>query len=49
MLKDAVYSFFEDGGYIEPLNGLSYVLTIDNDLQEFVAGIFPEGMKGIVL
>jgi penicillin-binding protein 2 len=40
---------FEEGGYIEPLNGLSLVLTIDNDLQEFVAGIFPEGMKGAIV
>ena len=40
---------FEEGGNIEPLNGLSLVLTIDNDLQEFVSGIFPSGMKGAIV
>jgi penicillin-binding protein 2 len=40
---------FDENSNIEPLNGLSVVLTIDNDLQEFVANTFPEGMKGAVV
>lgn len=40
---------FEEGGNIEPLNGLSLVLTIDNDLQDFVSGIFPPGMNGAII
>ncbi len=40
---------FAENSNIEPLNGLSVVLTIDNDLQEFVSGTFPENMKGAVV
>ncbi|PKN72672.1 MAG: penicillin-binding protein 2 [Candidatus Cloacimonetes bacterium HGW-Cloacimonetes-3] len=40
---------FADNSNIEPLNGLSVVLTIDNDLQEFVSGTFPDNMKGAVV
>ncbi|MDY0152050.1 MAG: penicillin-binding protein 2 [Candidatus Cloacimonas sp.] len=40
---------FDEKSNIEPLNGLSVVLTIDNDLQEFVANTFPEGMIGAVV
>lgn len=42
-------NLFDQGGNIEPLNGLSLVLTIDNDLQDFVASSFPAGMKGAVV
>ena len=40
---------FQDGGYIEPLNGLSLVLTIDNELQDFANRAFPAGIKGTVV
>ncbi len=42
-------NLFQPGGDIEPLNGLSLVLTIDNDLQDFVSNTFPAGMKGAVV
>jgi len=48
-VKGRSLQLFEEGGNIEPLNGLSLILTIDNDLQEFVSGIFPEGMKGAIV
>ncbi len=40
---------FRDEGYIEPLNGLSLVLTIDNDLQDFAYRAFPDHIKGAVV
>ena len=40
---------FRQEGYIEPLNGLSLVLTIDNDLQDFAIRAFPAGIKGSVV
>lgn len=40
---------FQKGGYIEPLNGLSLVLTIDNELQDFARRAFPAGIKGTVV
>ncbi|MCB5255779.1 MAG: penicillin-binding protein 2 [Candidatus Cloacimonadaceae bacterium] len=40
---------FQEGGYIEPLNGLSLVLTIDNELQDFASRAFPAGIKGTVV
>ncbi len=40
---------FQEGGYIEPLNGLSLVLTIDNELQDFANRAFPAGIKGTVV
>lgn len=40
---------FDEDSNIEPLNGLSIVLTIDNDLQEFVSNTFPAGMNGAVV
>lgn len=40
---------FKTNANVEPLNGLSIVLTIDNDLQEFVASTFPSSMKGAVV
>jgi penicillin-binding protein 2 len=42
-------NLLDPGGNIEPLNGLSLVLTIDNDLQDFVSQTFPAGMKGAVV
>lgn len=38
-----------DEGYIKPLNGLSLVLTIDNDLQNFCAQAFPEHLRGALV
>jgi penicillin-binding protein 2 len=40
---------FAENSNIEPLNGLSVVLTIDNDLQEFVSNTFPANMRGAVV
>lgn len=40
---------FRNEGSIEPLNGLSLVLTIDNDLQEAANQAFPAGRKGAVV
>jgi penicillin-binding protein 2 len=40
---------FEQGGYIEPLNGLSLVLSIDNELQDFARRAFPAGINGAVV
>ncbi|MCB5272007.1 MAG: penicillin-binding protein 2 [Candidatus Cloacimonetes bacterium] len=40
---------FQKGGFIEPLNGLSLVLTIDNEMQDFANRIFPAGVKGTVV
>jgi penicillin-binding protein 2 len=40
---------FRQDGYIEPLNGLSLVLTIDNDLQDIAMRAFPQGIKGAVV
>lgn len=40
---------FRQEGFVEPLNGLSLVLTIDNDLQDFADSAFPSGAKGSVV
>ena len=40
---------FAENSNVEPLNGLSVVLTIDNDLQKFVSDTFPSGMNGAVV
>ncbi|HQB97434.1 MAG TPA: penicillin-binding protein 2 [Candidatus Cloacimonadota bacterium] len=40
---------FREEGLIEPLNGLSLVLTIDNDLQDFALRAFPDHIKGAVV
>lgn len=40
---------FRNEGSIEPLNGLSLVLTIDNDLQQAAELAFPAGRKGAVV
>ncbi len=40
---------FRDEGYIDPLNGLSLVLSIDNDLQSYANEVFPPGLKGCII
>jgi penicillin-binding protein 2 len=40
---------FRAGGSKDPLNGLSLVLSIDNDLQLFAEESFPAGMKGAIV
>ncbi|MCB5260592.1 MAG: penicillin-binding protein 2 [Candidatus Cloacimonetes bacterium] len=40
---------FKEEGFIEPLNGLSLVLTIDSDLQNFAYRAFPEHLKGAIV
>lgn len=40
---------FQQDSYIEPLNGLSLVLTLDNDLQDIATRAFPQGVKGAVV
>src|SRR5690554_642396 len=40
---------FKEGGYQDPLHGLSLVLTIDNDLQDFAMRVFPDGIKGAIV
>ncbi|HOH59892.1 MAG: penicillin-binding protein 2 [Candidatus Cloacimonetes bacterium] len=40
---------FRQDGSIEPLNGLSLVLTVDNDLQDIATRAFPQGVKGAVV
>ena len=40
---------FRSEGSIEPQNGLSLVLTIDNDLQSLAAEAFPKGYKGALV
>lgn len=40
---------FKGESLVEPQNGLSLVLTIDNDLQDFAMRAFPAGIKGAVV
>ncbi|MEF3693809.1 MAG: penicillin-binding protein 2 [Candidatus Cloacimonadota bacterium] len=40
---------FRNEGSIEPLNGLSLILTIDNDLQKAAEEAFPSGRKGAIV
>nr|MDK2851299.1 penicillin-binding protein 2 [Candidatus Cloacimonadota bacterium] len=40
---------FKEGGYEDPLHGLSLVLTIDNDLQDFAMRVFPDNVKGAIV
>ncbi|PKN78425.1 MAG: penicillin-binding protein 2 [Candidatus Cloacimonetes bacterium HGW-Cloacimonetes-1] len=42
-------NLFRNDGSITPVNGLGLVLTIDNDLQEFVNQSFPANMRGAVV
>lgn len=41
--------FFREDNSISPLNGLSLVLSIDNDLQTYAASVFPGGLKGCII
>ncbi|NLN85477.1 MAG: penicillin-binding protein 2 [Candidatus Cloacimonetes bacterium] len=40
---------FGENTSIAPQNGLSLILSIDNDLQEYANSIFPPGLKGCVI
>lgn len=40
---------FSENTSIEPQNGLSLILSIDNDLQEYANAVFPAGIKGCVI
>ncbi|HNQ42916.1 MAG TPA: penicillin-binding protein 2 [Candidatus Cloacimonadota bacterium] len=40
---------FRQEGFVEPLNGLSLVLTIDNDIQEYAQKAFPDHQRGAVV
>lgn len=40
---------FRSGGSKDPLNGLSLVLSIDNELQQFAVDAFPAGMRGSIV
>ncbi|HQP26559.1 MAG TPA: penicillin-binding protein 2, partial [Candidatus Syntrophosphaera sp.] len=40
---------FSKNTSIPPQNGLSLILTIDNDLQEYANSVFPPGIKGCVI
>ncbi len=42
-------NFFREDTQIPPLNGLSLILSIDNDLQAYAHDIFPGGLKGCVI
>lgn len=41
--------FFRTDAIVAPLNGLSLVLSIDNDLQSFVQESFPASSKGAIV
>lgn len=41
--------FFREDTSVAPLNGLSLVLSIDNDLQSYAASVFPGGAKGCII
>jgi penicillin-binding protein 2 len=40
---------FKDNIFLPPQNGLSIILTIDNDLQSYANEIFPLGAKGCII
>ena len=40
---------FRSEGSIEPLNGLSLILTIDNDLQAMAQEVYPKGYRGALV
>ncbi|MDD4223811.1 MAG: penicillin-binding protein 2 [Candidatus Cloacimonetes bacterium] len=40
---------FSENTSIPPQNGLSLILSIDNDLQEYANSVFPPGIKGCVI
>lgn len=41
--------FFSENTSILPQNGLSLILSIDNDLQDYANSVFPPGVKGCVI
>lgn len=41
--------FFKTDTDLAPLNGLSLVLSIDNDLQSFAHEAFPSGARGVIV
>jgi len=40
---------FSENTSVPPQNGLSLILSIDNDLQEYANSVFPPGIKGCVI
>lgn len=42
-------NLFKAESTIEPENGMSLVLTIDNDIQSYAESIFPQGMRGAIV
>ncbi|MFO7659617.1 MAG: penicillin-binding protein 2 [Candidatus Cloacimonadaceae bacterium] len=42
-------NLFKAESTIEPENGMSLVLTIDNDIQSYAESIFPSGMRGAIV
>ncbi|MDP2173869.1 MAG: penicillin-binding protein 2 [Candidatus Cloacimonadaceae bacterium] len=40
---------FREDSAINPMNGLSLVLSIDNDLQDFASSVFPPGLRGAII
>ena len=40
---------FKENTSVEPQNGLSLILSIDNDLQEYANAVFPPGLRGCVI
>lgn len=40
---------FSENTSVLPQNGLSLILSIDNDLQEYANSVFPAGVKGCVI
>ncbi len=42
-------NLFRNDSTIEPENGLSLVLTLDNDIQTYAESIFPTGMRGAIV
>jgi penicillin-binding protein 2 len=47
--KGKSLEFFRDNTSIPPQNGLSLILTIDNDLQEYANEVFPSGVNGCII
>jgi len=42
-------NLFRTDSTIKPENGMSLVLTLDNDIQDYAESIFPSGMRGAVV
>ncbi len=47
--KGKSLELFQDNVSVAPVNGLSLVLTIDNDLQDFANSVFPPGLRGSII